>query len=412
MAWFGHYRLERKLGEGGMGQVWLAHDTKTDRTVALKVLPAELATDDMYRQRFEREARTAARLSGPHLVTIHTFGEIDGRLFIDMEYIDGTDVATLLRDTGPMSPEAAVDTVTQLAAALDVLHRGGLVHRDVKPGNSVVHTSGFVYLIDFGTAHHTGHTALTATGQAIGTLPYMAPERFQGTADPRSDIYALACVLYECLTATKPYGNTEPAKQIHDHLHATPPRVSAVDPRVPASLDDVIAKGLAKDPSQRYSSAGDFAQAARAALSGAHPATAVMTAVQTTNLPYSEPLTPPAERSGGPVVWLAAAGALLATVVAIVWIAQWRGGTGDDSTPPTSSQVVTRNASEPPVAPAAAVAGEPCDPRTDETTSAADGTPLECTGAGRNSRWTPVGSGDQTEHGKPDKPEKKDKKDK
>ncbi|MFE6858289.1 protein kinase [Nocardia sp. NPDC057668] len=411
-AWFGQYRLERKLGEGGMGQVWQAHDTKTDRVVALKVLPAELAADTGYRQRFEREARIAARLRGPHLVTIHTFGDIDGRLFIDMEYIEGVDVAVTLRDSGPMSPMAAVDIIAQVAAALDVIHRAGLVHRDIKPANSVVHPSGFVYLIDFGTAHYTGYTAITATGQAIGTLPYMAPERFHGTADPRSDIYALACVLYECLTGAKPFGNTEPAKQIHDHLHTAPPRAAHVNPRIPAGLDDVIARGMAKDPNQRYPSAGAFANAARTALTNTPPTAVMTTAMQTEFGPWSERAAPPAKRPGTPLRWLTMATAVLATVGTLAWISHQYKGTEQDSVPTTMSPGSTSQGADVTAAGPAPEAGQPCDPGTDRPTSAKDGTPLECTVAnGRNSRWARPSIEDHPES-KPDRPDKKEKKEK
>ncbi|MEU7634113.1 protein kinase [Nocardia sp. NPDC049220] len=263
---FGGYRLERLLGKGGMGQVWLAYDTAATRWVALKLLPPELAAAADYRKRFEREAEAVATLRDPHVPRIHGFGEIDGRLYIDMQLVEGADLAGKLAAEGPMRPEVAVGIVGHAAIALDVAHRAGLVHRDVKPSNIVVHPTGYTYLIDFGIAHGLGQTAVTTTGMAIGTLAYMAPERFAGTVDGRADVYSLACVLYECLTGARPYGDTDPAQQMHAHLMTPPPRISAVCADVPVELDAVIVRGLAKDPADRYSTAGDFAAAARSAL--------------------------------------------------------------------------------------------------------------------------------------------------
>ncbi|WP_280309296.1 serine/threonine-protein kinase [Nocardia abscessus] len=268
---FAGYRLERLLGKGGMGQVWLAYDTVAARQVALKLLPADLAATGGYRKRFEREAQAVAQLRDPHVPRIHRFGEIDGRLYIDMQFVEGVDLAGKLAAEGPMPPAVAVGIIGHVATALDVAHRAGLVHRDVKPSNIVVHPSGFTYLIDFGIAHALGQSAVTATGMAIGTLAYMAPERFGGTVDGRADVYSLACVLYECLTGSRLYGDTDPAQQMHAHLMAAPPRAGAVCAAVPATLDAVIARGLAKDPSERYSTAGDFAAAACAAIGAPAP---------------------------------------------------------------------------------------------------------------------------------------------
>lgn len=268
---FGGYRLERLLGRGGMGQVWLAYDDAGARWVALKLLPAELAADAGYRKRFEREAEVVAGLRDPHIPRIHRFGEIDGRLFIDMEFVEGHDLASKVA-AGVLPVAAAVGIVGQVAAALEVAHRAGLVHRDVKPSNIVVQASGFAYLIDFGIAHGIGQTAVTTTGLAIGTLAYMAPERFTGQADARSDVYSLACVLYECLTAARPYGDTDPARQMHAHLMTDPPRAASRNAAVPAALDAVITRGMAKSPTDRYPTAGAFAAAAHAAIGNRPPA--------------------------------------------------------------------------------------------------------------------------------------------
>ncbi len=263
---FGRYQLLEVLGRGGMGEVWRAHDTSTDRTVALKVLRAQLAQDAEYQQRFRREAHTAARLNDPHVVPIHGFGEIDGRLYVDMRLIDGRDLGDLLAD-GPLDPARAVMIIDQVAAALDAAHEFGLVHRDVKPSNIVVAKFDFTYLIDFGVAKALDDTGLTATNRPIGTFFYMAPERLRdGRGDARSDTYALACVLYECLTGHRPFLGDSLEQQVAGHLMTPPPRPSTVNPGVPAKFDAVIAKGMAKDPGTRYQTAIELAHAARAVI--------------------------------------------------------------------------------------------------------------------------------------------------
>ncbi|WP_051178079.1 serine/threonine-protein kinase [Nocardia concava] len=284
---FGPYRLENLLGNGGTGQVWQAHDTRTDRTVAVKLLARELAADDVYRRRFQREARMAARLREPHVVPIHTFGEEDGQLFIDMAYVDGSDLGKLLRTRGALPPVEAVDIVSQAAAALDEAHRSGLLHRDVKPSNIIVMPSGFTYLIDFGTAQQIGQSTITGASLVIGTPAYMAPERFTGTATPRSDIYSLGCVLYESLTGRRPFPAEDAPGQMHAHLSVDPPHLTDTDPSLPAELDAAIIRALAKDPTQRFATAGEFAAAARTALTRA---TASATA------PVPVPAAPPPTR--------------------------------------------------------------------------------------------------------------------
>ena len=250
-----------------MGKVFKAHDTAIDRDVAIKVLPTDLANEPGYRERFRREAHTAARLTEPHIIPIYDFGEIDGRLYLVMPIIDGIDVSTLLKRDGPMSPSRAVRVIEQVAAALDTAHAHGLVHRDVKPSNALMTAREFVYLIDFGIAHDAAATTLTRTGTVVGTPAYMAPERFtSGDVDARADVYALTCVLYECLTGEKPYPGDSMEQQIAGHLSLDPPRPSEHRSAVPHGFDEVIARGMAKKPDMRYQSAGDLAVAAHAAL--------------------------------------------------------------------------------------------------------------------------------------------------
>jgi serine/threonine protein kinase len=266
---FGRYRLIEVIGRGGMGTVYRAQDTMIDREVAIKVLPTELASEPGYRERFRREAHTAARLAEPHIVPIYDTGEIDGRLYLVMPVVDGVDLTTVLRRDGALQPAFAVRIIDQLAAALDAAHKRGLVHRDVKPSNALVTPSGFVYLIDFGIAHDASATKLTQTGMTMGTWTYMAPERFtEGIADARGDVYALACVLYECLTGRSAFPGDTLEQQFAGHLTKDPPKPSAVNPAVPGGFDEVIARGMAKDPEQRYQTAGQLAVGAHQALTG------------------------------------------------------------------------------------------------------------------------------------------------
>ncbi len=280
---FGRYRLIALIGEGGMGKVYKAHDPMMDRDVAIKVLPADLATEAGYEDRFRREARTAARLNEPHIIPIDEAGEINGRLYLVMPIIDGIDVDDLLARDGPMSPQRAVSIIEQLAAALDAAHAVGLVHRDVKPSNALMTRNDFVYLIDFGIAYDAAATKITSTGALVGTFAYMAPERFSaGVADFRSDVYALACVLHECLTGNQPFPGASMEQQITGHLTLDPPKPSTQRPDVvPVGFDAVIPTGMAKKPEERYQSAGELASAARRALTeipgparGPHPAPA------------------------------------------------------------------------------------------------------------------------------------------
>ncbi|WP_194834229.1 serine/threonine-protein kinase [Nocardia sp. XZ_19_369] len=305
-TWFGHYRLDRLLGSGGTGQVWLAHDSSADRVVALKVLSASVAADPKYRQRFTREARLAAQVRGPHLAAIHSFGELDGQLYLDMEYIEGTDLATVLRCEGPMAPARAVRIVVQVAEALDAAHRAGLVHRDVKPSNIMLDSAGVAHLIDFGTAYRVDQPAITTSSNVVGTLAYMAPERFAGAGDARSDQYSLACVLYECLTARRPFGNGDAAQSLMAHLMTDPPLAADFNHAVPAGLDAVIARGMAKVPEQRCASAGELASAAYAAITGLDVPTVQTSAAafSTSALPQSfraadVPATLPLRRAPG-----------------------------------------------------------------------------------------------------------------
>jgi serine/threonine protein kinase, bacterial len=297
---FGRYRLLELLGRGGMGEVWRAHDTVIDRIVAVKVLPAHLAQDEMFLQRFRREAHAAARLNNPHVIPIHNSGEIDGRLYVDMRLIEGRDLETVLAD-GPLEPARAVRIIEQVARALHAAHKVGLVHRDVKPSNILLDEDDFAYLIDFGIARGADETRLTGTGQVIGSWQYMAPERLDaGRIDARSDIYALACVLYECLTGTPPYPGDQVEQLVTAHLTAAPPRPSSADPNVPVGFDTVIATGMAKKPEHRYETPVDFARAAADAITTPILRSAPVPQPQPATQPAPVPVIQPGWGTGTP----------------------------------------------------------------------------------------------------------------
>ncbi|OBK23429.1 serine/threonine-protein kinase [Mycobacterium asiaticum] len=265
---FGPYHLKRLLGRGGMGEVYEAEHTVKEWTVAVKLMTAEFSKDPVFRERMKREARIAGRLQEPHVVPIHDYGEIDGQMYLEMRLVEGTDLDSVLKRFGPLTPPRAVAIITQIASALDAAHAAGVMHRDVKPPNILVTRDDFAYLVDFGIASATTDEKLTQLGTAVGTWKYMAPERFSNDeVTYRADIYALACVLYECLTGAPPYRADSATTLVTAHLMDPIPQVSAQRAGIPKAFDTVIARGMAKKPEDRYASAGDFARAAHDALS-------------------------------------------------------------------------------------------------------------------------------------------------
>lgn len=265
---FGPYRLMRLLGSGGMGEVYQAEDTRKHRLVALKLISPQFSSNSVFRARMQREADTAGRLTEPHIVPIHDYGEIDGQFFVEMRLIDGTSLRTALTHYGPLTPARAVAIVRQVAAALDAAHSNGVTHRDVKPENILLTSNDFAYLVDFGIARAATDPGLTQSGMAVGTYNYMAPERFTGgEVTYRADIYALACVLGEVLTGSPPYHADSVERLVAAHLLEPAPRPSQLRPgMIPVALDHVIARGMAKQPEERYHTAGDLAAAAHDAL--------------------------------------------------------------------------------------------------------------------------------------------------
>lgn len=271
---FGPYRLEALLGRGGMGEVYRAHDTVRDRTVALKLLPPHLAQNPEFQERFRRECQTVARLDEPHVIPIHDFGEIGGQLYLDMRLVNGRDLRSIMNERGAIPPTEALTIVEQIAAALDAAHRAGLVHRDVKPENILVTQANFAYLVDFGVAHADSDTHLTKTGTAIGSIAYMAPEQFDDSPTAATiDVYALSAVLFELVTGRKPYPGESVSTITRGVLFDPIPVASTVNPAVPYALSEVLAWGLAKTPAQRCKSVSEMTSAVRAAIAATTPVT-------------------------------------------------------------------------------------------------------------------------------------------
>jgi serine/threonine-protein kinase len=273
---FAGYEIEEVLGRGGMSEVLRARNPKLGNVVALKLLAPDLAEDEVFRERFVRESRIAASLDHPNVLPIHDAGEADGVPYIAMRFVDGPNLGELLRK-GELPVQHAVSIVGQVAGALDAAHERGLIHRDVKPANILIDRySGLdaaphVYLADFGVAKHTlSRSGLTTTGEFVGTIDYVAPEQIEGKqVDSRTDVYALGCVFYECLTSKKPFDRDSNVAVMYAHLLEPPPAPSEAREGLPAGVDAVVAKALAKSPDERYATCGELAAAARAALADA-----------------------------------------------------------------------------------------------------------------------------------------------
>jgi len=296
---FGAYDIQREVGRGGMGVVYLATDRRLGRRVALKVIVPELAADAQFRQRFEREGRVAATLEHPHVVPVYEAGEQDGSLFIAMRFIDGRDLATEVRDHGRLAPDRLARIVLQVAGALDAAHRSGVVHRDVKPANVLLTDTGDdeqAYLTDFGlTREAASESGLTLTGQWVGTVDYAAPEQILGEpTDARSDVYALGCLAFQALTGRPPYQGA-PAARLFAHMNDPPPSACEARPGLRPDVDAALVRALAKKPADRFQSAGDLGRALAAALAGEAPIEPEGTVARgpaLTGVPAVEPIEP------------------------------------------------------------------------------------------------------------------------
>src|SRR3954447_1021000 len=278
------YRIESLIGRGGMAVVYRAEDTRLGRKVALKLLTPQLADNEQFRQRFIRESRLAASLDHPNIVPIYEAGEAAGQLFIAMRYVVGSDLKGVLADEGGRLPlDRALGLMHQIGDALDTAHRAGLVHRDVKPGNILVaarrerpqgdqrtrSTGDHVYLTDFGLTKRTAELTggLTGTGHFLGTVDYVSPEQIQAKpVGPATDIYALGCVLFECLTGQLPFRRDDDAALLWAHLVETPPPVTGIRPELPKAVDAVVARAMAKEPADRYETCEELLRDLESAL--------------------------------------------------------------------------------------------------------------------------------------------------
>ena len=270
---FAGHRITGVAGRGGMGVVYRAVQLDLERAVALKLIAADLAEDSSFRDRFVRESRLAASIDHPNVIPIYYTGEYEGDLYIAMRYVDGSDLRTLVRALGRLEPERAVHIVAQVASALDAAHERGIVHRDVKPANVLLGASDHAYLTDFGlTKRISSHSGTTRAGGWVGTLGFVAPEQIRGErVDARADVYALGCVLFHTLAGGPPYQRDSDEATLWAHLHDDPPSLRANAPDAPPELQAVIDRALAKEPDDRYQSAGDLGRAALAAI-GRHDA--------------------------------------------------------------------------------------------------------------------------------------------
>lgn len=359
---FAGYTIVRLLGAGGMGEVYLAEHPRLPRRDALKVLISEVCSDGEYRQRFNREADIAATLWHPHIIGVHDRGDVDGQIWISMDYVDGTDAGELVRDRYPkgMPKEEVLDIVTSVGEALDYAHQQGLLHRDVKPANIMISKGGAVKVMDFGIARAIADSGnpVTQTSAVIGTAQYLSPEQARGeTVDARSDVYSLGCVLYEILTGEPPFVGDSPVAVAYQHVREDPVPPSQRHPGIAPELDAVVLKALAKNPDNRYQTAAEMRADLIRVHSGETPdAPKVFTDAERTSLlsaaapsdrtspteQMSVHQPPYGERERGPSVgrWLIAVAVLaVLTVVVTIAINMIGGNTRDVQVPDVRGQV-------------------------------------------------------------------------
>jgi tRNA A-37 threonylcarbamoyl transferase component Bud32 len=261
----GGYRIVEAIGKGGTSVVYRAEHVRLGRTAALKLLTPQLGESD-FRDRFLRESKLAASLDHPNIVPVYDAGEADDVLYIAMACVDGSDLKALLVEEGRLPLRRALRIVSQIASALDAAHARGLVHRDVKPANILVGPNDRALLSDFGVVKELTSGGSTRTGSFVGTIEYCAPEQIEGRdVDPRADVYALACVFYECVVGTSPFHRSSDVAILNAHLHDPPPKLTRAAPDLPSDLEAVLSKALSKSPLDRYASCGEFVAAVRAA---------------------------------------------------------------------------------------------------------------------------------------------------
>lgn len=360
----GRYRLDEPIGEGGMAVVYRGYDLVLDRPVAIKVLRGQFAADASFLRRFEREAQAAARLSHPNIVSVYDVGRDDGTRYIVMEYVPGKTLKQLILEHAPFSLDEAIHIVRQVAAALDYAHQHGLVHRDIKPQNILVDERGFVKVTDFGIAKGLTDVSLTEAGFGMGTVHYVSPEQARGEpATPASDIYALGVVLYEMLTGRLPFDADNPIGLAMQHVHEAPPPPRQFNPNIPPAVEAIILRALAKDPRQRFPTAGALAQALthwRQYVPGSTPAPPrggmpPRVPAGRARARGTPPPAVPSSRAGdiGCATWLVGS-AILVGIVALVVLAfqlvDLRALTGSDESPNPSPTVAVLAPSPTPAA--------------------------------------------------------------
>ena len=277
---FGTYRITQVIGEGGMATVYLADRLSNGGQAALKVLSHQFAANESFRRRFVREYRYASAVDHPNVVRVNDVGEVDGRLYLALDYVAGKDLKTMLALEGRLDPPQALEILGQVADALDAAHAQGILHRDVKPGNVLIASgeggqpAGRCYLTDFGLSKRSAgdSVAITAPGEFVGTLQYTAPEEILGKpCDHRVDVYSLGCVLYESLAGERPFPRERETEVMYGHVQDPPPTLAGRRPDLPHAVDGVIARAMAKDPEERFSSCAELIAAARTATGAGAP---------------------------------------------------------------------------------------------------------------------------------------------
>jgi serine/threonine protein kinase len=320
---FAGYEIEAVAGQGGMGVVYRARQLRPSRVVALKVISPQLAGDPEFRERFAHESQIAASIEHSNVIPVYEVGEEVGLLYIVMRFVEGTDLRAVLESEGRLAPARAVGILSELAAALDAAHARGLVHRDVKPANVLIAREGqreHVYLTDFGLAKRSAGDGRTRAGAFVGTLQYAAPEQLEGKpVDARTDVYAAGCLAYHMLTGSVPFPQEHDAAVMMAHLSAQPRPMRELVAGLPAELEEVVVRAMAKDPADRYPSAGELAGAAARALRGSRASS-----------------TPRRPR----IIALAAAGLLAVTSVALVGAGVFSSSGGQSTTVTTHRTTV------------------------------------------------------------------------
>jgi hypothetical protein len=353
---FAGYRIESRLGRGGMGILYLALEPGLERRVALKLIAPEAAAEEVFARRFAEESRIAASIEHPNVVPIYAAGEADGVPWIAMRYVPGSDLGRSVAREGRLDPARAVALIAQVGNGLDAIHAAGLIHRDVKPANVLLSGdpgSEHAYITDFGVARNVAtQSGLTQTGRFVGTLDYVAPEQISGQPiDARADVYALGCLLFKLLTGEVPFPREGEAARLYAHLNDPPPAPSLYAPSVSMALDDVVVRAMSKSPEDRYPSAGDLGRAAQAALSGSTvsvPERTVATGAAATRereAPTEKLAEEPDPRSPGRRRLIAAGLlALIAVGAVVALLASIGGGGGDGATGDTTAGTTTNEA--------------------------------------------------------------------